>query len=110
MKRIFFGILASIGVLGAVLLVKGCSPNSSIVTDVLVRPNLHGTVLEQIAYHKNEISKYRAAIERQEALSKEALADGRMKDFRAATNLKRQYTFKVAFHRSKMESLMEKSS
>lgn len=109
MKRIFLGLLVCLGLLGAVLLVKGCS-SSSVVKDVLIRPNAQGSILEQLEYHKAEIAKYRVAIEKQEALSKKALTERRMGDFRTATNLKKQYTFKLESHVAKMGLLTENNS
>ena len=71
----------------------------------LVRANPNGTEEEQIQYHKNEIRKYRAAVEREEQNVHRSLSQHRMSDVRQAYNRKEQYLKRIEQHMQSLEKL-----
>lgn len=68
-------------------------------------PKPHGTRQEKIAYHKKEIQKYQAQIEREQRTSLRALSRQDMESAREAQDCKRQYQKKIDKHTQKIHEL-----
>ena len=86
------------------LLAVGCSSQNASYLGT-VTPNPNGTKEEQIEYHKNEIRKYRSAVEREEQNSRRHLSQRKMSDVRQSNNRRDQYLNQIDKHARALQKL-----
>ena len=70
-----------------------------------VMPKSNGNCQEKIEYHRKEIQKHQANIEREERRSQRALSRQDLDTARAAQNRKMQYQKKIDQHATEMDKL-----
>lgn len=75
-----------------------------------IKPDPNGSTQEKIQYHRNEIRKYRAAVEREEEYARRSLSQHRMSDVRQSNNRKEQYLRKIEKNQKAIEELQGKES
>lgn len=88
-------------IISSLCAISACSSPAEIV----IKPNRYGTAEEQVAYHQQEIKKYRIAIKKEEANEKRYLSSEQMNEVRQAMSRKFQYMNKINEHAKAIEEL-----
>lgn len=68
-------------------------------------PNPNGSIDEKIAYHKSEIKKYQAALEKEKQLSVRSLHNRNMSEVRRSNNKQQRYERKINEHKQAIKEL-----
>lgn len=73
----------------------------------VVKADPNGTKEEQIQYHKNQIKKYKSAVEREEHLAQRAQSERQMSDVKQANARKAHYLKKIDEHVDAIQKVKE---